>query len=522
MNPKLLFRTNKPKVLAKSEFALAYSFTRNLTISTNNLNNFGNDKSKNYLTSKRNFTENTTSVSNLKFDGNVFKNWPTNKLLRNWTVFKTFDFPILVKNAESLMNFFNKIPIIKHIFIGIMKRTYYGQFVGGSTEKEISQTSVELKQQQCEPMLAIPMETENITADIDIDKWHERNLEKIIDCIEQCKKIAMKHPAVMHIKITGLVHNETSLIISQFLTNQWNLEPEKFNNCVEEFYKIMKDKNYESQYLKDMLTTETAKFHLPGSNLPQDFDHYNHLKIVASRLDKMGQAVINNNIECLIDAEYVNINPVLAFMTMTMARKFNTQDRPYIWNTYQCYLKNTSNVVNFEIDYLKQFNKAWGGKMVRGAYLNKEQARAIEGGYENPTCDGIEKTHENYNTITSGLVDYMISSDQNIKFLLASHNEESIYKMLLKLESLDEKTTKKYINNIIFGQLYGMCDHISSELGELGAPVYKSLPIGEMDDVMPYLARRAVENASAVAGSQKERIMIANTLKERISGMYRK
>ena len=62
--------------------------------------------------------------------------------------------------------------------------------------------------------------------------------------------------------------------------------------------------------------------------------------------------------------------------------------------------------------------------------------------------------------------------------------------------------------NIWFGQLYGMSDHISYNLSALGYNVAKYLPFGPVRDVMPYLIRRAEENTSVVGQTNRELLLL--------------
>ena len=66
-----------------------------------------------------------------------------------------------------------------------------------------------------------------------------------------------------------------------------------------------------------------------------------------------------------------------------------------------------------------------------------------------------------------------------------------------------------------FGQIYGMCDHVSYHLGNNGYQVYKSLPYGTLDDTMLYLARRAHENRSVLHRTKFERFLIRKELRQR-------
>jgi proline dehydrogenase len=138
-----------------------------------------------------------------------------------------------------------------------------------------------------------------------------------------------------------------------------------------------------------------------------------------------------------------------------------------------------------------------GMKLVRGAYLEKENERAEAKGYPTPMCPNKAATDKNYNDAIA----YMLEHIDDMSVFNGSHNEESSY---LMMELMKEKGIKNNDDRAWFGQLYGMSDHISYNLAHQGYNVAKYVPFGPVKDVMPYLIRRAEENTSVAGQTGRE------------------
>jgi proline dehydrogenase len=59
-----------------------------------------------------------------------------------------------------------------------------------------------------------------------------------------------------------------------------------------------------------------------------------------------------------------------------------------------------------------------------------------------------------------------------------------------------------------FSQLYGMSDHLTFNLASEGYDVSKYLPFGPIEEVIPYLMRRAQENSSVAGQTNRELTLI--------------
>jgi proline dehydrogenase len=149
-------------------------------------------------------------------------------------------------------------------------------------------------------------------------------------------------------------------------------------------------------------------------------------------------------------------------------------------------------------------------KLVRGAYMEKENLRAEENGCISPICSSKEATDENYDAA----VLYMIEHLDKMSIFAGTHNEQSSYTLM---ELMQVRGIKNNDDRIWFGQLYGMSDNISYNLAANGYNVAKYLPFGPVKDVMPYLIRRAEENTS-VAGQTSRELSLIKAERDRRKG----
>lgn len=217
---------------------------------------------------------------------------------------------------------------------------------------------------------------------------------------------------------------------------------------------------------------------------------------VVARFDKVCKIAHEKDVALLIDAEESWMQDAADDLVEEMMRKYNKQ-KAIVYNTLQMYRWD-------RMDYLKELHKRAeqeeffiGMKIVRGAYMEKENNRAEEKGYKSPICINKQASDENYDAA----ILYMVENINRMYIFAGTHNENSSYKLM---QLCEEKGIDKNDSRIFFGQLYGMSNNISYNLAQQGYNVAKYLPFGPVRDVMPYLIRRAEENTSVAGQTSRE------------------
>jgi proline dehydrogenase len=229
-------------------------------------------------------------------------------------------------------------------------------------------------------------------------------------------------------------------------------------------------------------------------------------KKVKDRFELICKTAHEKDVALLIDAEESWMQDAADDLVEEMMRKYN-KDKVIVFNTLQMYRWDRMAYLLKLHDRAKSNGFYIGMKLVRGAYMEKENARAEEKGYPTPICVSKQATDDNYNTA----VDYMMKHIDTMAIFAGTHNEESSYKLM---EMQQTNGISKDDKRIWYGQLYGMSDNISYNLANHGYNVAKYLPFGPVRDVMPYLIRRAEENTS-VAGQTSRELNLLKTERDR-------
>ncbi len=228
---------------------------------------------------------------------------------------------------------------------------------------------------------------------------------------------------------------------------------------------------------------------------------------VVKRFDQVCKKAYDLDVALLIDGEESWMQDAADDLVEEMMQKYN-KEKAVVFNTLQMYRWD-------RLPYLKELQKRAqekgfkiGVKVVRGAYMEKENERAKEKGYPTPICESKLATDINFDETVA----YIIENLDIISIFSGTHNEESCYKLI---ELMDKNGIAKNNNGVWFGQLYGMSDHISFNLAANGYNVAKYLPFGPVRDVMPYLIRRAEENTSVAGQTTRELSLLKKERKRR-------
>lgn len=332
---------------------------------------------------------------------------------------------------------------------GIVKNTIYEQFCGGTTLLNSQPSINKLAEQGCMTILDYGAEAK------DSEDEYNQTMNETIRAIEFAAKA--DHVPVVSTKVTGMA---------------------RFG-----LLKQIQD--------GEAFTKETRA----------------EYKNILKRIDAICHVAAQKGVSVFFDAEETWIqDPIDHFVNMMM-RRYN-RERAVVYNTFQMYRKDRLQYLISSYNQAERNGYILGAKLVRGAYMEKERARAREHGYESPIHPTKAATDDAYSTG----VKFCIDNYERIASCNASHNPES---NLLQAELIHRKGISRDHPHLMFCQLYGMSDNLTFNLAAAGFKVGKYLPYGPVREVVPYLIRRAEENSSVTGDMTREHRLVHEEMKRR-------
>jgi proline dehydrogenase len=393
---------------------------------------------------------------------NAFAYKSDKELRRARFLFSSMSYKTLVKLGTTLT------PIVMKLGLpvkGLIKKTIFGQFVGGESLEETAPVVNKLEKFGV-----------NVILDYGVEgKEGEENFDHSCEEFIRVVKYASAQPNIpfISIKVTGF---------ARFALLQ----------------KLDAAANDRSGY--------TGHVHTEVLN-DEEKAEWNR---VVGRMEKIVKAAASaGNVGVLVDAEETWIQDPVDAVTMQMMEKYNKQ-RGIVYNTIQLYRSDRLQFLKNSFEQSKQKDFLLAVKLVRGAYMEKERKRASKLSYPCPIQPDKASTDREYNT---GLK-FCINNIDRIALIVATHNE---YSSIYATRLMNDKQIPHRHERIHFSQLYGMSDNITFNLAREGYSVSKYVPFGPINDVIPYLMRRAQENSSVAGQTGRELSLIKKEIARRSS-----
>ena len=236
----------------------------------------------------------------------------------------------------------------------------------------------------------------------------------------------------------------------------------------------------------------------------EELKEYNR---IYQRFEKICQYASDKGVKIMIDAEESWIQETVDKFAHKLMAKFN-KDKVVVFNTVQMYRRDRLDFLKSAFAAARAAKYKYGVKLVRGAYMEKEAARAKKDGYPNPIHSSKEATDQSYNMALRFIVDNI----DNMAATIATHNEVSV-KLLLKW--MAEENISKDDERLSCIQLLGMRDNITYNLSHYGYRTAKYVPYGPLFELLPYLSRRADENSSVQGQVQREIALLKDEITRR-------
>jgi len=438
----------------------------------------------------------------------AYENKSTKELLRAVACFQCCKFPLLVENAENLLIVSRKI-FGGRIVDAVLKATIYSHFCAGEDQQQILPAIQQLANSGVGSILDYAAENDGTVDGViigDTEDPHtivtvreydyeseakcDNHVSAFIKCINDVARMGGEHTGFAAVKITALGNPkllarlstaivEAKWLFADFDSNGNGLVSRKsfelgynhhFIDGDVRIQEIFEEFDPNKTGYIDYITWSMmlSPLDLPkviksckyagrlADACPTD-EEIKLLNAMYNRGRKLGKEASKCGVRLLIDAEQVRYQPAIDNLVLELQRQFNVGDKPIIYNTYQCYLKDSSARLRTDVARSERFKYNFGAKIVRGAYMESERDLAASLFLDDPIHSTIEDTHNCYNNSVDYLLCHSTKSDLNVEVMCATHNQTSI---VHAIASMNLYEIDRSVDTICFAQLYGMSDKL--------------------------------------------------------------
>lgn len=376
----------------------------------------------------------------------AYKSLSDSELKKAYYLFKMMGYNQLVKIGNQVINFLLKFnfPIE-----GIVRNTIFKHFCGGETLENTIPLINKLKQSNIEVLLNYSVEgLENAAS-------YKNTFDKTLEAIH----FAGENTSIraICIKFTGFAN----MNIWTKLQNQEPLNSEE----QEEF--------------------EQAKYYIKT----------------------LCNAAVESRVHLYVDAEESWFQSSIDDLTDELMAQFNREEA-IIFNTFQLYRNDKLKHLESSIALAKANGYILGAKLVRGAYVEKENDYAQKNNIPSPIHRSKKETDIDFNLG----IELCIQNLEHVSICCASHNE---YSNLYFVELIQKNNIPLDHKHLCISQLLGMSDNITYNIASLGIPTAKYVPFGPVREVIPYLIRRSQENTSVEGQTSREFTLLSIEKKRR-------
>ncbi len=247
---------------------------------------------------------------------------------------------------------------------GIIRKTIFNQFVGGTTLLDCTQNIERLARYNV--LTILDYGAEGKETETDFNRTMNENL-RAIDFASRSP-----HIPVVSIKVTGLAR----MGLLERIQHARSLTREELN------------------------------------------EYRNALK----RIDAICYSAAQKGVSIFVDAEESWIQDTIDHLVWLMMRRYNRQ-RVVVYNTFQMYRTDRLQFLMESYDRSQREGFLLGAKLVRGAYLEKERQRAAQMGYPDPINPDKDTVDDHYNTALRFCLDHI----DRVAVCNASHNPQSAF-----------------------------------------------------------------------------------------------